>query len=133
MRTLPILAALAWWPAAAAAPQAESPWSWRSGRQVEIVEIDLIRARVELVRREGPVEIVVRREGGEPGARAEIALEQRGGTVKIADVYPARTGYEECLPPDDGRGDYWTNVVRFHAVVRAPARVRLVVRVKERR
>jgi hypothetical protein len=137
MRIWPtIAAAAASWPAPApAAPAAPAApfWTWSSpAGRTKRLDIDLIRGRIRIVRREGPVAVEIFRELGDGrAAEVEIKLEAQGEEAAIMDAYPPRIGGDECLPPVDERGDYWTNQARFEAVVRAPRSVHVSARVKD--
>jgi hypothetical protein len=109
-------------------------WSWRSGGIVRTLDIGLIRGRIRIVRRPGPVEIEIARGPGEGrAALVSIELAERDGAVTVRDLYPPRIAADECLPPVDGRGDFWTSIVRFDAVRRAPRGVRVSARVMDGR
>ncbi len=116
-------------------PAQDQPfWAWSQGSAVSVVEIDLIRANVQVVRRDGPVEIrIVRMIRSGRASEVKIVALDKNGILTVQDRYPSDAfaqGYE-CLSPLDERGDFWHNDVRFDATVWAPPATRVTARVME--
>ena len=106
-------------------------WYWRSQpRTPETVSLDLVRANVRIIRREGPVEISSeRRAGFGRGAEVRLVMEDDGSSVTIRDIHPQSIAgqWDECLPPASAHGDFWTNAATFNLTIRAPRRTRISV------
>ena len=111
-------------------------WMWGRGSAVQTIDIDLVRANVRVVRRDGPLEIRIGRVlgSGRAGEVTIIAAEE-SGVLKIRDRYPSNPimAPRECLPPLDARGDFWNNSVRFDTVVWVPRATVVIVKVKDGR
>jgi hypothetical protein len=125
---------LTWLASAQAVPNSD-PWRWESAQEDRELVIRFVRGSVEIRRQDGPVQIEVRRTALRSGAReATIVLTETQREVIITDVYPMRSPAvrQECLPPLDRRGDFWSSDVHLHAVVRGPHRLRVRVELMDR-
>ncbi|HEY9514513.1 MAG TPA: hypothetical protein VIQ74_02450 [Gemmatimonadaceae bacterium] len=108
-------------------------WRW-TGTVPEggTIELRLIRGSLRAHTVEGSeAEVALVRRGihSDP-ASVRITVDTTTAGIRIEDRYPPvsrMTQYRECLPPDDGRGDFWHNDVRLETIVSLPADTRLVV------
>jgi hypothetical protein len=67
-------------------------------------------------------------------ASVRLVVDTTVAGIHVQDRYPAMSASAiraGCLPPSDGRGDYWHSDVRLETVVRVPVGVRLVVRLMD--
>ncbi len=134
MNIFVMLFGLAALPANVAATHDQPFWAWNQHTPTGVIDIDLIRADVKVVRREGPVEIrIVRLPGTGRASEVKIAASQVDDILNVRDLYPTRVlaGRAECLPPLDERGDFWHDDVRFAATIWAPPAIQVTVRVKD--
>ena len=118
------------------ASEDQSFWTWTGASEVQSIEIDLIRGNVTVVRREGqPVIRIVRMLGAGRSAEVSIEATADGGVLTVRDRYPSdpTMTWDECLPPIDGRGDFWNNSVRFDTTVWAPPATIITAKVKDGR
>ena len=112
-------------------------WRWTGAmRGGGTIEIRLVRGSVhaETIPGQEATVILVRRGDRSDPVTARLSVDTVGADFRILDHYPApnATGpREDCLPPLDARGDFWHSDVRVDAVVRIPARARLIVRVMD--
>jgi hypothetical protein len=106
-------------------------WSWAGPMAAgATLEVRLVRGSLRAVTVEGPdaAVVLVRRSVRSSPGSAHVVVARAGRGIRIEDRYPRRSTRrgEECLPPDDGRGDFWHSDVRLETVVRVPRGVRLV-------
>lgn len=105
--------------AANAAPS--RTWSWTAPqRDRRPVLVKLVRGSLKVVRRPGPLKIVVRTvsASGNPGAvRYEIS--DRPGAITLLDRYPAESpfGASECRSTLDERGNFEDSDILSDAIV----------------
>lgn len=134
---LVVLALISTWvpvTSASASPQWQfGRWEWVGDRDdPRPVVINLVRGTAHVVRRPGPVRIVIdaRSKRVDPNVVRFDVREERD-RIAITDTYPKRRllmTNRECLPPEDARGDFWSNEVWISATVRAPVGVAVDVR-----
>jgi hypothetical protein len=112
---------------------ADAAWRWNGVlRSGETIEIRLVRGSLRAETDSGTetvVALVRRGEHSEP-ASTRLTVDTSSKRVRIEDRYPAVNAINlghECVSPTDARGDFWHSDVRFDAVVRVPAGVRLIV------
>ena len=113
---------------AVSAPLPSPPhWEWRGAANE--IDIDLARADVRIVATRGAPAIRIVATGADAAAVAFSAT-PADGMVRIRDRYPPRGRWaDECLPPVDERGDFWTYAVPLEVVISVPPGTRLRVRV----
>ena len=116
-------------------PAAE--WRWTGAmRDGGTIDIRLVRGsvRAETIPGQEATVVVIRRGDRSDPTTARLSVDTAGGDFRIADRYPAANATrsrEDCLPALDARGDFWHSDVRVDAVVRIPARARLIVQVMD--
>jgi hypothetical protein len=109
------------------APALATEWNWRAA--ATRIDLDFVRANVQIISRKGVPEIRVV-PGGDDVAAVTFSAVEVDGVVRIRDRYPPRARWPgDCLPPVDERGDYWTHVVRLEVTILVPPQTRLRVRV----
>jgi hypothetical protein len=109
------------------APAVAEAWEWRGAAGA--LDMDLVRADVRIIVKNGPSEVrIVPR--GDDAAAVTFSAAAAGDVVRIRDLYPARARWlDDCLPPVDERGDYWTHVVPLQVTIQVPPESHLRVRV----
>ena len=123
-------------PLARASATLGDPWQWqgRPGDRRALV-LKLVRGSARVVRRAGPVELVITRLSPSGGANGvSILIEEQPRAVTIVDHYPARRlrTWTECLPPEDERGAFWDSDVVLDATVYAPEGVSVRAEIMDR-
>ncbi len=105
-------------------------WAWSPKTTLPAsIDIGLVRAKVTILRSSASVRVEIAPANSELNASVDISLVETSGVVVIRDIYPARAHLpNECLPPTDGRGDYWAYHVPLLAKIAVPAGTRLRVR-----
>jgi hypothetical protein len=100
----------------------------------QTVQMDLVRAHVDVVRRPGPLRIEIRSRRGVLNGRVSFRVERTAGRISIVDIYPPSTGAEvprECEQLVGWRGPYWRSDVPLDVKVEVPAGVRIIMRTFE--
>lgn len=100
------------------------------------VEVDLARAKVRKVMREGPLRVEITARGLQGLDSVQIAVQRTDGTISISDVYPIAPAVfapSECEPPAGARGAFWRSDVVFDVLIAAPPGVQLRIRVMDAR
>ena len=114
--------------------QRSAAWSWTGTiPRLTTVEVRIVRGSLRAVSTADSavtVELVRRAIRSDP-LSARLVVDTTAGRIRITDRYrPFAPGARrECLPLDDGRGDFWHSDVRIDAVVHVPHGVRLEVHV----
>jgi hypothetical protein len=84
---------------------------------------------VRIITGKGLSEIRIVPDGGDRTA-VTLSAVSVDGVVQIRDHYPPRVRWpNDCLPPVDERGDYWTHAVPLRVTIQVPPKTRLRVRV----
>lgn len=122
---------------AATGPRAAPEWRWSGAvPRGGVLVIELIRGTIRLERASASeVAVIARRSAttSDPLAVA-IRVDTTGSRLAFVATYPplpprsASNGHD-CLPPDDGRGDFWRSDVRVELLVRVPDGARVRARV----
>lgn len=89
--------------------------TWKSAKpviDVRSLEIDFVRASVQIEPSDAPNVELIKLADAEPNHRSavSIVISEQDGQYRITDRYPARAAssqWVECLPPIDERGDFW--------------------------
>lgn len=119
--------------------QADNParsWSWSAdAATVETIHIDIIRGGVEVLDTSKPkIMVTATVEGSKQVWSANLTLEHDGPNLKIKDHYAVKLPlwlHKECLPPTDGRGDFWHTDARFKVVISAPSDVDIQTKIAD--
>jgi hypothetical protein len=110
-----------------------APWRWRASADgVSVLEFSLIRGHIEAETTEGTdleIEVLRSARRGDPYDMM-LDVTRSSGALTVTDRYRplSRLLWRECLPPDEGRGDYWHTDTRASVRVRLPRSVGLVIR-----
>lgn len=110
-----------------------APWRWRASADgVSVLEVRFIRGHIEAETTDGTdleIEVLRSARRGEPYDMM-LDVTRSSGAVTLTDRYRPllRFLWRECLPPDEGRGDYWHTDVRANVRVRLPRSVALIIR-----
>ncbi|KRC82433.1 hypothetical protein [Sphingomonas sp. Root241] len=108
-------------------PAVAEAWEWRGAAAV--IDVDLVRADIRIIVKDGPSEVrIVPR--GDDAASVTFSAASAGDVVRIRDRYLPRARWpNDCLPPVDERGDYWTHMVPLQVTIQVPPESHLRVRV----
>jgi len=116
-----------------ASPAAAAEWTWTGpNADHRPVKVRIVRGSYRIVRRDGPVFVAMRVRGGSGPVGFTVDDKDR---VTISDAYPSNPlpSWNECLPPVDGRGDFWASDAVIDAVIEAPPSVPVEVDVMDPR
>lgn len=111
-------------------------WQWRGLVAPDgAVAVEIVRGEIQIERVSGrEISIVARRSAhrADP-ASVVLVVDTVAGGLRVRDVHPRAHAVTpaECLPDDDGRGDFWHDDVRLHVVLRIPHGVRVAAHVMD--
>jgi hypothetical protein len=92
--------------------------------QPQTVDVDLVRAKVRLVRTvRGPLQIKITAPRGAGTTGVEVHIEKGTRRIRVHDTYPQlapTAAYHECVPRSTARGAFWRSVVVFDVLILAP-------------
>jgi hypothetical protein len=98
------------------------------------LQVDLVRAKVKVTRRAGPLRVEIRARGASDLGGVSFRIVREREIIRIIDVYPNSSGAglkRECEPSIGERGPYWRSMLPLAVDISLPPGIRTDVQVLE--